>query len=406
MDKTDKLSSKGYIGLDRLENIIRKILAPYLIILLLFILIGGFHQIGFHEGFNIGDWLINYTGGFVRRGLIGEVLYGLSRFIGVNPAILLVFLQTFIFGVYFYFSYKILQSKPVLLKYTFIIFSPFIFTFAINSQAGGYRKEIIYFAVLSLITYANENYSVVKFQRIFFWTLFLYPMVLLTDELGLVILPLLIGIYLNKVRPSFSKLSPYLPILVVENLLVFGTIILNHKISPFQVNVIINSLIQVGYDPKGSGAIEALSATTMANMKDTFHSIFYGHYFQIYPLALFLCSLAYVPLWNEIKAVFKNKFLMFGFLGSLIVLFPVFIIANDWGRWTYILLVELLMVVLIVDKPDQVRMNFFQKKMPLTKLVLWSVIVISYASFWYLPHVLEDGADWRAVIHNIPYIRI
>lgn len=406
MDNTDKLSSKAYIGFDRLEDFLRKILAPYLIILLVFILIGGFHQIGFHEGFNIGDWLINYAGGFVRRGLIGEILYGLSRLIGVNPAILLVFLQAVIFGVYFYFAYKILLSKPVILKYTFIIFSPFVFTFAINSQAGGYRKEIIYFAVLSFITYASESYSVVKFQRIFFWTLFLYPMVLLTDELGLVILPLLIGIYWNKVRPSFFQLSPYLPILIVENLLVFGVIILNHKISPFQVDMIINSLIQAGYDPKGSGAIEALSATTTANMKDTFHSVFYGHYFQIYPLALFLCSLAYVPLRNEIKAVFKNKFLMLGYSGSMIVLVPVFIIANDWGRWTYILLVELFMVILIVDKPHHERMNFSQKKMPVPKLVLWSVIVISYASFWYLPHVLEDGANWRAVIHNIPYIRI
>jgi len=28
----------------------------------------------FNQGFEVGEWLINYQGGFVRRGIFGEIL--------------------------------------------------------------------------------------------------------------------------------------------------------------------------------------------------------------------------------------------------------------------------------------------------------------------------------------------
>ena len=37
------------------------------------------------EAFTIGDWLINYQGGFVRRGLIGEIIINLSYLTNSNP---------------------------------------------------------------------------------------------------------------------------------------------------------------------------------------------------------------------------------------------------------------------------------------------------------------------------------
>ena len=31
------------------------------------------------------EWLINYQGGFIRRGLIGEILIQINKFINTNP---------------------------------------------------------------------------------------------------------------------------------------------------------------------------------------------------------------------------------------------------------------------------------------------------------------------------------
>lgn len=395
---------RSSISSDDLSLILKKILGPGLGILLVVIAIGGWHQIGFHEGFNIGDWLINYQGGFVRRGFIGEILYRLSRVTDVSPAVLLVALQTLIFAIYFYFSYRILQTKSNLVKYALLLFSPFLFTFAINSQAGGYRKEILYFAILAFITYAQNAYTLQRFQRTFFWVLFLYPMVLLTDELGLVILPLLIGIFWNRMRPMSLRTILYLIFLIAENAAVFLAVLFHHRVPPGQVDAIVTSLIRAGYDPKGSGgAIGALSQTTWANTQDTLSSIVHAHYFLIYPLALLFCSVAYVPLLNEIKEIFRKTGLVLGLAGSAAVLLPVFIIANDWGRWLYIFLVELFMAILVVDNETADNPVPSQKVYPAKRVFAGSIILMFYSIFWYLPHVLENGSDWRAVFHNVPF---
>ncbi len=395
---------RSSISSDDLSLILKKILGPGLGILLVAIAIGGWHQIGFHEGFNIGDWLINYQGGFVRRGFIGEILYGVSRVTHVSPAVLLVALQAIIFAIYFYFSCRILQTKYNLVKYAFLLFSPFLFAFAITSQAGGYRKEILYFAVLAFVTYAQYAYTPKRFQRAFYWVLFLYPMVLLTDELGLVILPLLIGIFWNRMRPLSLGTLLYLTFFIAENAAVFLAVLFRHRIPSRQVDAIVSSLIRAGYDPKGSGgAIGALSQTTWANTRDTLSSIVNAHYFLIYPLALLLCSVAYFPLLKEIKNIFRKPGLVLGLAGSAAVLLPVFIIANDWGRWIYIFLVELFMAILVVDNETTDNPVAPGKEYPAKKVFAGSVLLILYAIFWHVPHVLERGSDWRAVFHNVPF---
>jgi hypothetical protein len=388
-----------------LNKLLKRFLAPYFFVLVVFIAIGSWNQVGFHEGFNVGDWLINYQGGFVRRGLLGEGLYQLARLSSVSPAILLVFLQTIIFSVYFLFSYKVLLRKNDLLKYIILIFSPFLFTFAINSQAGGYRKEIIYFAVLLFLTYAQETYTPLKYQKIFFWILFFYPVVIFTDELGVAILPLMVGIFWNKVRPSSMRVILYLFFLLIENAAAFFIVIFHHQVSLAQVNAIIDSLIQTGYDPRGSGgAIGALHSSILANTKDTFHSILSAKYYLYYPLALLLVSIAYVPLRKEIKIAFQNKILFLGYLGSILILLPVFIIANDWGRWLYILLVELFVMILVVDTPQKSIFEITEASYRKSSIAFGSLFLVSYAVFWYLPHVLEDDSTWRNLFHNLPFI--
>ena len=87
----------------------------------------------------------------------------------------------------------------------------------------------------------------------------------------------------------------------------------------------------------------------------------------------------------------------------MVILIPVFIIANDWGRWSYILLVELFMMILIVDDektniPEIERMEYGP-----VSIFTRSVLLASYALFWYLPHVLENGSTWHNLFHNLPF---
>ena len=48
----------------------------------------------------IGEWLINYSGGFIRRGLFGSIIYEISNLTKISP----IFFVHFILYFLIYFS--------------------------------------------------------------------------------------------------------------------------------------------------------------------------------------------------------------------------------------------------------------------------------------------------------------
>jgi hypothetical protein len=109
------------------------------------------------DGWTIGDWLITYSGGFVRRGLGGELLLLTSRGLGepANIVTWVVFVLVFaIFGVAFAvlvrarrmtFWFLVLCLSPA-----FLLFTPF------NPDTVG-RKDALLLASLAVWTLTNER---------------------------------------------------------------------------------------------------------------------------------------------------------------------------------------------------------------------------------------------------------
>ena len=62
-----------------------KILLTYF----LYLILGSIFYLTFHIGefpnkYTYTDWLINYEGGFVRRGLLGQIIFELSKFFNIK----------------------------------------------------------------------------------------------------------------------------------------------------------------------------------------------------------------------------------------------------------------------------------------------------------------------------------
>ena len=95
-----------------------------------------------YSDWQYADWLINYQGGFIRRGLIGEILLQIHYFLSINLDILV-----FCFVVFLYSILLILLIKSV--KYletskfdTLIFLSPGFFLYPImNSEVIGRKKS-------------------------------------------------------------------------------------------------------------------------------------------------------------------------------------------------------------------------------------------------------------------------
>ena len=55
------------------------------------------------------EWVINYQGGFVRRGLIGEIVYQISIFFDLNLRFCFLILQSSLYLIYYYYVYKLFK---------------------------------------------------------------------------------------------------------------------------------------------------------------------------------------------------------------------------------------------------------------------------------------------------------
>ena len=85
-----------------------------LIIFFLLIIIGGLlntlsNKTYINDSWTIGEWLINYQGGFVRRGFLGEGIYILCNAIKISPIFVIWFIS--ISSYYVLVKLTIIEAK-------------------------------------------------------------------------------------------------------------------------------------------------------------------------------------------------------------------------------------------------------------------------------------------------------
>ena len=96
-----------------------------------------------NDSWTIGEWLINYQGGFVRRGLLGEVIFLISDSLSITPIyiIWIICLSSYLFLIKISFGMvKNLVSTSFLLSPA-IFLSPIIGNFLV-------RKDILLLLLL------------------------------------------------------------------------------------------------------------------------------------------------------------------------------------------------------------------------------------------------------------------
>ena len=114
-------------------------------------------------GWSTGDWLINYSAGFNRRGLIGELVMGIHRWLEVNPVSVVLKLRTLLYQIIFVSFMLIAVKKRLGFAELVLAAAPWGFMFVINDELAIARKEITLIACLSifiLLNIFNKNANV------------------------------------------------------------------------------------------------------------------------------------------------------------------------------------------------------------------------------------------------------
>jgi len=151
------------------------------------------------DSYQYGNWLINYQAGFVRRGLLGEIVYHFSSLFNYNFILAVIVFVTVICLIYYVLLYKLFSKIELNFVWLLLIFSPLVFFYIVNQGKAGVHPTIILFAfyvyfLLNLEQVNNNNlfnFSIYAFLIVylfiwegayFYFIYFLIPQILTADN--------------------------------------------------------------------------------------------------------------------------------------------------------------------------------------------------------------------------------
>jgi hypothetical protein len=335
-----------------------------------------------YHAYKIGDWLINYQVGFIRRGFFGEFVFILHEISGFDLGIILIFFQVVTYLLVFTLIYKLIKINDAYFNYSLVLISPFFLFFHIADYQAGFRKEILYFLLLSYLIYLS-HFNKEFFTKMFYLSVLLFPLLILTHEMLALYLPYLLIAYFMMNKINYIN-SLKIALVLVPSAIAF-LFAVSYEPNSVQINEMV-SIISAIYPVEPSGILwldknlyQAFEYTSQTIRND---------YYIFYLFLLLLMTFSLIPLKNKIKIIFHENINIFLFIIMMIGTVVLSLVAIDWGRFIYIHVFSLILLTLINKK--NVKSNedkFFTSYLNSISLFKSKIIYFSYACLWYFPHI-------------------
>lgn len=157
------------------------IFSIYLSILLLFIVffLSAVHNSPVNNSMH--EWVINYQGGFTRRGMLGELIFQISQQFNFQLKKSFLIFQIIIYIAYFYSIYNLFKNIKYNYFFALAIFSPLFFIFSLGELEALGRKDIFMFLVFINFFLIYTKYKNINYNYLYF--LISFPIVFLTHEI-------------------------------------------------------------------------------------------------------------------------------------------------------------------------------------------------------------------------------
>lgn len=359
-----------------------------------------------YSDWQYADWLINYQGGFIRRGFIGEILFKTQNFLSLDLDILVFYFVTLLYlvlTIVLIKSVKYLENSKIDIL---IFLSPGFFLYPImNSQIIG-RKEILLFVMLGLSVFF-EKYIKDRFLLVI--TLFIILALSLTHTGLLFYSPYLLFLFFI-IKVNRNKKIPFLEILIITTslLIIFSLIYFNlgSKAQVIEICSSIKSFVKDNCINRGqflwlySPMTEYVEVKSRLNLSTNF--------------VIYLISLFFVFIFFSIKlysAKFKSNNNLFNSINPFIIFFllflstiPIYIVGIDWGRYISMSYFSTYFIYIYLIKQKMITFNSkkFLFKKTISKSIFF-IFVFFYAFTWTFPFY---GANNFKLTLKKPFISV
>ena len=374
---------------------INKKIFDYLFGITIAIVIFNFYN--FTKELSIGqysDWLINYQGGFVRRGLIGEFLYQIHSILSIRLDIL-IFLTVSLLYIFFYKNFlTIIKTLKFHFLNLLIVFSPLSFFWPVMEEKASGRKDVLYLFLLTItalqikkINFYKQKYLIILFSAIIVFShtgfLFLLPFFLL------------VLVFSNKNKKFKIVLKEML--IIISSWLFFLIILINNTIiEQEQIELICNSVEKfVRKDCTTIGYISTLSWSLELNLelkKSLWMREYYNLFFSIAFFVSFLPLLTI--LYNSKFVKYKKINVVFFYVLFLLSTFPLYYLGVDYGRYFHLTYMSSIVVYAIALRNNVII--FLPKKKSLITNIKFKpkilvVIIFLYGFTFTVPHCCNNN---------------
>ncbi len=334
---------------------------------------------------------INYSAGFVRRGILGEVFLIINKIYNVGP---LDFFPKILFILYLtqliIFFKLVYKFKKYNLFVTFLILSPSLLLFNIYEVNVALSKDI--FITVSILIHAlivsNKTISLSKYKKILLFIIIpILTLNIFIHENQIIFLPFHILLSMYFLKESKNKSKNYHLLKNYYFFLIPLIVILSSSIS-YEKYLIINE------------SIKQFDATLPNQVAGNINLLIGGfikwHFFYhdtIDFLRLFFCItlslfLIYLVFHNLIlkKIIYSNNFNINYYFYFILPTFVIFGLMLDHGRSIHLILMHMLSFYLVLEfnklKFEKIYYNLFNNF--LIKNLIY-IFLIFYLFFWYLP---------------------
>ena len=100
----------------------------------------------------ISEWLINYQGGFTKRGLIGEICFRIAKYFDLSLRFVIFLFQSLIYSIFLVLIYRFFKNTSANLIIIFSIFTPIFLLYPIAEVEVLARKETFVFIAFLLLS--------------------------------------------------------------------------------------------------------------------------------------------------------------------------------------------------------------------------------------------------------------
>jgi hypothetical protein len=317
--------------------------------------------------FKTGDWLINYSAGPIRRGLIGTFFFYASE-LGMSLRWVTYTVQVLFYVAVFFFVLQIYRLREREWAWTVLLFSPAFLLFPFYDFTGGFRKELIVFASFAFLCLCYAKRQVGKLQLVLAGGIFLLGA--FSHELTVFTLPFFIYLFYKFYQDALiTKVAAVSAVSGFSFISIFAALFAYiFQGNPAHACAICKSLLEKGFEEQiCGGAIGWLGHDAAYNIS-LVHDVLWESLKLYIPLLLLSIAPIFLVSWLRRETI---VLLLIGMLSLL----PLYIIATDWGRWIHIYVFFVFSIVLAESVGKKIEF----RTIPL-------FVVFLYLTTWSIPH--------------------